>query len=159
MKLLGSLAALAALAACKDGSLANSTEAQPCGSIETREMQISDSAPEFLRGEGKLYGTGLEEPFGDRQHDGSRAARKTGWWVTFYYDGSREVARESAGEFREGRREGSWRFWHRDGSLRASGSFSGGCMTGRWDCRREYGAVDREHSGMYEDGQRVPNQG
>jgi hypothetical protein len=149
------LLAVAAFASCGQEVAAHSPGAQECESIESREMQVCDAAPEFLRGEGKLLGRGLEEPTGERGADGALVARKTGWWVTYYYDGIRPVARESAGEFREGRREGAWRFWHRDGSLRASGSFSRGRMAGQWDCRGEHGAVDREHSGMYEDGQRV----
>jgi hypothetical protein len=152
------------MTACRGGAAPSDEEllaAHPDGvlfdSIETRESQVGDPAPGFLRGDGKIEGHGVEVPLPDTRPDGSHLAHKWGVWMNYYLENSARVAKESAGEFRDGHREGHWTFWHRDGQKRAEGTFTHSRMTGHWDCWREDGSVDTALSGDYQDDQRVGN--
>ena len=124
-------------------------------SLETREMQVGDPAPAFLRGDGQLDGHGVQIPLRTINPDGSRPVHKWGLWVTYYRNGLERAGKESEGEFRDNHREGSWTFWYRAGTKRAQGTFSNRRMTGRWECWREDGSVDTEHAGIYRDGERI----
>ncbi|SRR5260221_484852 len=150
------LLALAAwAAACNDIASTSDENAGEFHSMETRENQVGDPAPGFLRGDGELEGHGVELPFGEVRSDGSRLVHKWGRWVTSYMQGSNTVALESIGEFHDSHREGEWTFWHRNGALRARGAFERSRRTGRWQCWHADGSTDAEHSGEYREGQRV----
>lgn len=149
------LACATMLLACSQITSISEKDAGYFDSMETRESQVGDPAPGFLRGDGKLMGHGVELPCGELRPDGSRLVHKWGRWVTSYMEGPKTVAIESIGEFRDSHREGEWTFWHRNGAIRARGSFSGSQMTGRWVCTQEDGSIDAEHSGEYSGGQRV----
>jgi len=54
----------------------------------------------------------------------------------------------------DGEREGPCLRWHRDGSLRAEGSFEAGKMVGEWVFYAADGSRDADRSGEYANGRR-----
>ena len=124
-------------------------------SIESKEMQVADPAPEFLRGDGRIEGHGISVPLPDVNPDGSHPVHRWGPWAYYYLENSEKVAKESEGEFRDSHREGRWTFWHRNGRKRAEGTFTHSRMTGHWNCWRDDESMDTEHTGNYRDGQRI----
>src|SRR5689334_10865122 len=51
--------------------------------------------------------------------------------ATEYHDAAR-TQKKSEGEWRGGKQEGAWTFWHPNGKVSARGAFRGGQMDGPW---------------------------
>ena len=57
--------------------------------------------------------------------------------------------------YRDGRREGTWTFWHRSGEEWLLGRYEGGRRAGPWLAGTPEGELEPEETGLYADGERV----
>jgi len=71
---------------------------------------------------------------------------------TFYHANGQVMAE---GAYEDDRPIGRWVTYYEDGTVRSEGGFLAGKRSGRWTFRDEEGLLDRESSGLYEDGERI----
>jgi len=130
----------------------------------------------LLDGEWVMEGAAVFfDPEGGKIAEGQYSAGlETGAWTRWLEDGTR-----TEGSFEAGKRTGTWTFWHAEGSRQEQGAYEGGLREGPWKRwypggalreendyvagkmhgqRRAYeldGSLDRERSGLFEEGVRV----
>ena len=152
-------------------------EATPGGTVftstETFEHQMDHSVPAFVRGEGRQFGIGVSKPIVGRPKNPDGGTPVNSWGVWHYFHLETAVAKEPGakptvtipdregmtkaaqqGEFENGKRVGTWRFWYPSGQLRAKGTFVDGAMHGEWQVWTASGELDTEHSGTYSEGEK-----
>lgn len=80
--------------------------------------------------DGNVYKSTIYDDFGRKTKMGFKdeKRRKTGHWINYYEDGSKE----SEGNYKNGRKEGKWIYYFADGSLEQEGFFKNGKLDGKW---------------------------
>lgn len=83
----------------------------------------------------------------------SRAAGREGGEVQTSYYANGQVLSETS--IRDGEKDGPFRRYYADGTPMAEGRYRDGAPQGAWTWWNPDGSVDRERSGVFEDGVRV----
>ena len=108
----------------------------------------------FIGDEGSMIGRGCTVGSGPKRSDGSRSAPAEGRWI-YHYGGHNNLGpRLALGERENNRFVGFWRFWHKNGVVRAEGWFAASQMHGIWRIWNDDGSLDTGLSGVYSDGER-----
>ncbi|MFT4514579.1 MAG: hypothetical protein ACI89X_004364 [Planctomycetota bacterium] len=108
----------------------------------------------FIADDAQFVGIGYETNVVNPDNpDGPGIAPKVGRWIYHYDD--RKGPRLAIGENDMDKHVGPWQFWHRNGSVRAKGTFTAGKLHGEWRIWRKDGKVDPGFTGVYEDGKRT----
>ncbi len=108
----------------------------------------------FIEDDGGFLGIGYETTeVNPANPDGPKRAPKVGRWI-YHYD-NRDGPKLAIGENDMEKHVGPWRFWHRNGRLRAEGSFTDGKMHGEWRVWAADGSGDEQYSGVYDNGKRT----
>jgi len=126
---------------------------------------VKDGAITLFHRGGKLaargtYDRGVETgPWEERHADGAYGmghyvdGNRDGWWTYFHEDGEKQ----EEGRYLAGKREGEWLWWYSDGKLRSNAMYAGGRRNGVTTDYHLDGSVDATTSGLYADGERVPD--
>ena len=131
-------------------------------SIDSLDIQVHGPVPACLFGDGYQVARGVSKSVeGAESEGGGTPVNRWGLWHYYHLDSGVLGGRDSwgklgqRGEFRDGMRVGRWAFWYPDGARRGEGEFRDGKMHGQWQVWTSSGELDAEHSGLYENGEKV----
>ena len=76
---------------------------------------------------------------------------KTDRWTAWHRNGQRN----SEGKFEDGMKSGNWTYWYDNGQEQSDGRYKDGKRIGQWQFWRTNGSVDRNDTGVYENGRKI----
>lgn len=141
------LAACAAVAAC-GGDAGTEGETRPFRREGRAGLVVVEGTETYRDGAWRKHGDFVfRDDLGDVIARGRyENGLEEGPWEQVYEDGA-----SGRGSYAEGKRTGTWRTFHRSGSVQDVGAYDDGLRVGRWVSRRDDGTLLREAE--YERGQ------
>ena len=84
-------------------------------------------------------------------HEGYTNGKREGLWESYYRNGQLHTK----GVYRKGKREGEWEFYFRNGQLECKGTYKNGNEDGVFEFYYSKGQFDPSWSGNYKNGKKL----
>ena len=84
-------------------------------------------------------------------HEGYTNGKREGLWESYYRNGQLHTK----GVYRKGKREGEWEFYFRNGQLECKGTYKNGNEDGVFEFNNSKGQFDPSRSGNYKNGKKL----
>ena len=84
-------------------------------------------------------------------HEGYTNGKREGLWESYYRNGQLHTK----GVYRKGKREGEWEFYFRNGQLECKGTYKNGNEDGVFEFYYSKGQSDPSRSGNYKNGKKL----
>ena len=84
-------------------------------------------------------------------NEGYKNGKREGLWESYYRNGQLHTK----GQYRKGKREGEWEFYYRNGQLECKGYYKNGNQDGLFQFYYAKGQFDPHRSGTYKNGKKI----